>query len=80
MSDKKQVHKLELREFMRYYDPGDPHHLSAISELQEAMPKELLRSDAPWFSTWSQSGIRADPYYQNSIPQYFWPYKENPFD
>ena len=79
MSDKKQVHKLELRDFMRYYDPGDPHHLSAITQLQEAIPEDLLKSDAPWFITWSQSGIRADPYYQNSIPQYFWPYKESQF-
>ena len=80
MSDKKPVHQLELRDFMKYYDPGDPYHNSAISQLQAAIPKELLRSDSLWFNTWSQSGIRADPYYQNSIPEYFWPYKENPFD
>ena len=47
-----------LIDFFEHFDSGCPYHLSAISELQAAMPKSLLRSDADWFSTWSVSGRR----------------------
>ena len=79
MEDNKPVYRLDLEDFMRYFDPNDPYHLSAISELQSQIPDELLRSDASWFVTWSTTGKRADPYYSNLPPQFNWPYKENPY-
>jgi hypothetical protein len=79
VEDKQPPYDLKLEDFMRYFDPGDPYHLSGLQELQNQLPKHLLKSDAEWFKTWSQSGRRADPYYQNSIPEYFWPYKENQY-
>tara|TARA_R100000781_G_scaffold20860_1_gene15745 strand:- start:1642 stop:1884 length:243 start_codon:yes stop_codon:yes gene_type:complete len=74
------LYHLDLEDFMRYFDPNDPYHLAGLQQLQEEIPQHLLRSDAEWFKTWSTSGKRADIYYQNSIPQYFWPYKENEFN
>ena len=79
MEDKKPIHTLDLEDFMRYFDPNDPYHLSGLRELQENIPKHLLRSDAEWFKTWSQSGKRAAPYYANLPIQYHWPYKESQF-
>ena len=49
---------LDLIEFFENFDPGDPYMRAAIAELQESLPKELLRSDADWFLTWSQAGKR----------------------
>jgi len=50
--------RLSLIDFFEHYDPGDPYHLAAISQLQESMPNSLLRSDADWFRVWSVSGKR----------------------
>ena len=36
---------------------GTPHQLAAISELEDALPEELLREDAAWFEAWKASGI-----------------------
>ena len=52
------VFPLDLRDFFEYYDDGDPYHKAAISQLNEAMPKELLTSTAEWFQVWSQGGRR----------------------
>ena len=52
----RKVFPLVLLEFFEKFDPFDPYHLAAISNLQDSMPRELLKSDAEWFHVWSQSG------------------------
>lgn len=54
-------HKLDLRSFFEYYDDEDPYHLSAVSQLIEAINKAdptILDSDADWFKTWTWGGKR----------------------
>lgn len=55
LSDR-EVFPLTLLEFFENFDPDDPYHLAAVSNLQTSMPDHLLRSDAEWFHVWSQSG------------------------
>jgi len=47
---------LSLLPFFSHFR-GTPHQLAAISELEEALPEELLREDAAWFEAWKASGI-----------------------
>ena len=58
MQERKGGYPLYIREFFDHYDPGCPYHCSSLSELQDAMPEELLNSDAEWFKTWSWGGRR----------------------
>ncbi len=55
------TYNLVIRDFFEHYDKGCPYHCSSMIELQEAIDRAdptILRSDATWFSTWSQSGKR----------------------
>ncbi len=54
----RKVFSLALIDFFENYDAGDPYHLAAVSQLQGLMPDSLLKSDSPWFQTWSVSGRR----------------------
>lgn len=57
---------LSLRSFFEFFRPGDPYQLAAIQELEDSMPARLLDDDAPWFSTWKESGIM-----QRNVVPYF---------
>ena len=57
----KEPKRLMIRDFFEHFDIGCPYHCSSMSELQEVIDQAdptILRSDAQWFSTWSQSGKR----------------------
>ncbi len=45
---------------------GTPHQLAAIKELEDALPKELLKEDASWFESWKASGIA----HQTEVPYF----------
>ena len=46
---------LNLIEFFEHFDAGDTYMRSAISELQDTMPRNLLDKRSDWFLTWSQA-------------------------
>ena len=58
------THPLYIRDFFEHFDPGDPHQLGSLSELQEAIQKadpSIMRSDADWYQTWKWGGKRKEP-------------------
>mgnify|MGYP003134978569 FL=1 len=58
------THRLYIRDFFEHFDPGDPHQLGSLSELQDAIDKadrSILRSDADWYVTWKWGGKRREP-------------------
>ena len=58
------THPLYIRDFFEHFDPGDPHQLGSLSELQEAIQKadpSIMRSDADWYIAWKWGGKRKQP-------------------
>ncbi|KGG12662.1 MULTISPECIES: hypothetical protein [Prochlorococcus] len=49
---------LNLIDFFEKFDAGNPYMRAAISELQDSMPENLLKTKSDWFITWSQAGRR----------------------
>ena len=62
---------LSLYPFFEFYRSGNPYHLAAVQELQDAMPADLLSDDAEWFQTWKQSGLAVRTYGVPYYSQYF---------
>lgn len=46
---------MRLESFFANFN-GNPHQRAAIQQLQEDMPPELLKPDAPWFQIWKAGG------------------------
>ena len=57
---------LSLLPFFQFFQPGNPHQLASIKELEDNLPPELLKKDAAWFEAWKVSGLS-----NKSIVPYF---------
>jgi GH24 family phage-related lysozyme (muramidase) len=54
---------VKLSDLFRYYRPGTPHQMAAISELEAVLLKvapDAFNRDQSWFKTWSQAGKQQD--------------------